>query len=136
MDKNGNLVLKNVGRRPVYVHGKPFLTGQSTKLEHRQVIEVKCVCVCVCIVHTEVKSGPCCVGRRILLGADFVLTSPFSPSHMSTLMQVDMLHFVNSVHQSEQDISTDYFRYLAFTTSALLDTCFSRVFNSIHCLNT
>ena len=122
MDKNGHLVLKNVGRRPVYVHGKPFLTGQSTKLEHRQVIEVKCVCVCVrvcvcvcvcvcacacacacvftrvCIIHTEVKFGPCHVGRRILLGVDFVLTSPFSPSHMSTLMEIDMLHFVNSVH--------------------------------------
>lgn len=41
MDKNGDLVLKNVGRRPVYVHGKPLLTGQSTKLEHRQVIEVQ-----------------------------------------------------------------------------------------------
>lgn len=41
MDKNGDLVLKNVGRRPVYVHGKPLLTGQSTKLEHRQVIEVR-----------------------------------------------------------------------------------------------
>ena len=70
----------------------------------------------------------------MLLGVDFVLSSPFSPSRMSTLMEVDMLHFVNSVHQSKQDISTDYFRYLAFTTSALLGTCFSRVFNSIHCL--
>jgi microspherule protein 1 len=39
-DKNGDLVLKNIGRRPVYVHGRPVLTGQSTKLEHRQIVEI------------------------------------------------------------------------------------------------
>ena len=65
-DKNGDLVLKNIGRRPVYVLGRPVLTGQSTKLEHRQIVEV-CVCVgggggCmnvyinfmlyVCVLHT------------------------------------------------------------------------------------
>ena len=54
VDKNGNLVLKNVGRRPVYVHGKPFLTGQSTKLEHRQVIEICSILLTVYIKASKI----------------------------------------------------------------------------------
>ena len=61
MDKNGNLVLKNVGRRPVYVHGKPLLTGQSTKLEHRQVIEVQAEHVVTMMAGLVLRFGVCIV---------------------------------------------------------------------------
>ena len=41
---DGNFVLYNCGRRPVYIDGQPLLTDKSVVLRHNQLIEVRIVC--------------------------------------------------------------------------------------------
>jgi len=41
---NGNFVLYNCGRRPIYVDGQPLLTDKSIVLSHNQLVEVRVDC--------------------------------------------------------------------------------------------
>jgi len=38
---NGDFVLHNCGRRPVYVDGQPLITDKTIVLSHNQIVEVR-----------------------------------------------------------------------------------------------
>lgn len=40
INKDGNFVLCNCGRRPIYVDGQALLTNKSLILKHHQLVEV------------------------------------------------------------------------------------------------
>jgi hypothetical protein len=40
MKGNAEFYLKNIGRRAMYVNGKPVCSGEKTKLFHTAIIEV------------------------------------------------------------------------------------------------
>jgi len=40
VSSDGEFVIRNEGRRPLYLDGKALVSGKSTKLQHNQVLEV------------------------------------------------------------------------------------------------
>ena len=40
VSSDGDVILHNEGKRPVYLGGKALVTGKSAKLQHQQVLEV------------------------------------------------------------------------------------------------
>ena len=40
ISEDGNFILTNYGRRPIYVDAQPLLTDQSLVLKHSQLLEV------------------------------------------------------------------------------------------------
>jgi len=40
VSSDGEFIIRNEGRRPLYLDGKALVSGKSTKLQHNQVLEV------------------------------------------------------------------------------------------------
>ena len=45
LNSDGDFILHNEGKRPIYLGGKAIFTGKSAKLQHQPVLELgACVC--------------------------------------------------------------------------------------------
>ena len=43
LNSDGDFILHNEGRRPVYLGGRAVVSGKSAKLQHQQILEVLCI---------------------------------------------------------------------------------------------
>lgn len=55
LKNNGDFFIANEGRRPIYIDGRPVLSGNKWKLNNNSVVEVCRKCYSACLLLLLVK---------------------------------------------------------------------------------